>query len=65
MSTAEKISRINPDFIGKGASGVSAEDLEDITRKADRVEEIVRGNGPLKRFINDVKLLIAMIRDYG
>ncbi|RJR43974.1 MAG: DUF1232 domain-containing protein [Desulfobacteraceae bacterium] len=55
---------INEGFIRKGASEIRSEDLKRVIEKADEImEKIVKG-GPLKRFISDVVLLIALVKDY-
>jgi uncharacterized membrane protein YkvA (DUF1232 family) len=52
------------DLVKAGATRVTPKDLETAVRKADRIESKVKGVGPLSRFLADVKLLLAVIRDY-
>ena len=51
-------------FIKKGAKRIKEEDIEKVTRKADKIEKKVRESGPLRRYIEDVKLLISLVKDY-
>lgn len=48
----------------KGARNVSEEDLEKIVAHADNIEHTFQSHGPLKRFIEDVTLMISLIKDY-
>ena len=50
----EKLNGIDADFIKKGAKKITDENIEKVTKSA----------GFLKRFIDDVKLLISMVKDY-
>ncbi len=52
------------DLVKAGATRVTAKDLETAVRRADRIESKVKNAGPLRRFLADVKLLLAVIRDY-
>ena len=48
----------------KGAKNVTEEDLKKVINKRDEIEEKFRGNGPLGRFISDLKLMFSVIQDY-
>ena len=48
----------------KGAKNVTEEDLMKVINKRDEIEEKFRGNGPLGRFISDLKLMFSVIQDY-
>ena len=52
------------DLVKAGATRVTPKDLATAVRRADRIESKVKGAGPLRRFLDDVKLLLAVIRDY-
>ena len=60
----EKLKGIDADFIKKGAKKITDEDIEKVTKNADKIKGKVESAGPLKRFIDDVKLLISMVKDY-
>ena len=65
MSKSKKqIKKVDESFIKKGAKRIKKEDIEKVTRKADEIEKKVRESGPLKRYIDDVKLLLSMVNDY-
>ena len=65
MSKSKKqIKKVDESFIKKGAKRIKKEDIEKVTRKADDIEKKVRESGPLKRYIDDVKLLLSLVKDY-
>ena len=65
MSKSKKqIKKVDESFIKKGAKRIKKEDIEKVTRKADDIERKVRESGPLKRYIDDVKLLLSLVKDY-
>ena len=65
MSKSKKqIKKVDESFIKKGAKRIKKEDIEKVTRKADEIEKKVRESGPLRRYIDDVKLLLSMVKDY-
>ncbi|MCD4777300.1 MAG: DUF1232 domain-containing protein [Candidatus Aegiribacteria sp.] len=49
----------------KGARNVSDEDVTKVVKKAEEIEGKFRTKGPLKRFIDDVKLMISLVKDYA
>lgn len=50
--------------VRKGAKKVTEEDLVKVLQKRDEIEKKFKGEGPLGRFIADLKLLFAIIKDY-
>jgi uncharacterized membrane protein YkvA (DUF1232 family) len=48
-----------------GARRITEADLERIFEKQAEIEKKFAADGPLGRFVADVKLLISMVRDYG
>ena len=63
MNTKKVLSGINEDFIKKGAADVNDEDIQKVVDRANDITQKVVNSASLKRFINDVKLLISMIKD--
>jgi uncharacterized membrane protein YkvA (DUF1232 family) len=57
--------KVNRDFIEKGASGVTDDDFKKVTDRADEIRAKFEKGGPLGRFINDVKLMISIVKDYA
>lgn len=47
-----------------GAKNVTEDDLQKILKKQKEIEDKFKGNGPLGRFVTDLKLLFAIIKDY-
>ena len=52
------------EFVKEGAEKMTDKDVEKVVVKAEDIQKKFAARGPLKRFIEDAKLLIAMIRDY-
>jgi len=48
----------------QGAKKVGDDDLEKVIAKADQIEDKFKANGPLGRFIKDVKIMISLVKDY-
>ena len=46
------------------AQRVTGEDLEKVLSKSEAIQRKVESGGPLSGFIEDVKLLIAIVQDY-
>jgi len=51
--------------LNKGVRKVSLETLDDILKKREEIEKKFKANGPLGRFISDLKLLIGVVQDYA
>jgi uncharacterized membrane protein YkvA (DUF1232 family) len=52
------------EFVKEGAEKMTEKDVEKVVVKADDIQQKFSSRGPLRRFIDDAKLLIAMTRDY-
>ena len=48
----------------KGAKNVTEDDLKKVLDRRDEIEEKFKSNGPLGRFVTDLKLLFSIIQDY-
>jgi len=62
-SLAERLEAIDPEFVAEGAREVSDADVETVLQEADAIEERFRDNGPLRRLLEDGRLLLSLIRD--
>ena len=60
----KQIKKVDESFIKKEAKKITKEDIEKVTEKADEIEKKVRESGPLRRYIEDVKLLLSLVKDY-
>lgn len=63
-SINDQLSQINEDFVKKGASRIKEKDVEKVINKTDEIQRKFHSAGPLQRFIEDLKLLISIIKDY-
>ncbi len=50
--------------VKKEAKKVTEKDLKNVLDKADELKETFEKEGPLGRFITDLKLMISIIKDY-
>ncbi len=50
--------------VNDGAKKVTVEDVNKVVMRADDIQRKVFGNGPLSRFISDVKEMISLVKDY-
>jgi uncharacterized membrane protein YkvA (DUF1232 family) len=55
---------INEDFVKEGAKKMTEKDVEKVVDKSEEIKKKFTIYGPLKRFIDDAKLLIALVKDY-
>ena len=52
------------EFVKEGAEKMTDKDVEKVVVKSEDIQQKFTASGPLRRFIEDAKLLIAMIKDY-
>ncbi len=64
MSKEKVLNGINEGFIKRGAAEVEDDDIQNVVNRASDIKHKVIDSNLLKRFAKDVKLLIAMIKDY-
>ena len=55
---------IDEDFVKEGAKKITEKDVEKVVDKSEEIKKKFTIYGPLKRFIDDAKLLIALVKDY-
>ena len=51
------------EFVKEGAEKMTDKDVEKVVVKSEDIQQKFTASGPLRRFIEDAKLLIAMIQD--
>jgi len=64
MNKEKVLSGINEGFIKRGAADVEDDDVQKVMDRASDIKHKVIDSNLLQRFVKDVKLLIAMIKDY-
>lgn len=52
------------EFVREGAEKVTEKDIEKVVNREDEIKRQFTARGPLKRFIEDSRMLMAMIKDY-
>lgn len=55
---------VDEDFVKEGAKKMTDKDLEKVVSRSEEIKKKFTPYGPLKRFIDDAKLLLAMVKDY-
>ena len=68
MSEDERIenakSKINEDFVNKGAEKITTDDVERVISKSEKILEIVRKIPVLGRYLEDIIVMLQMLIDY-
>jgi uncharacterized membrane protein YkvA (DUF1232 family) len=62
-SLAERLEAIDPEFVEEGARDVTESDVETVVDRTDAIEERFQDNGPLRRLLDDGRLLLSLVRD--
>ena len=52
------------EFVKQGAEKMTEKDVEKVVDKSEEINRKFSSRGPLKRFVEDAKLLIALVKDY-
>jgi uncharacterized membrane protein YkvA (DUF1232 family) len=52
------------DYVKEGAEKITPRDINTVAEKSDEIKKKFSSRGPLKRFIEDGKLLIALLKDW-
>ncbi len=52
------------EYVKEGAEKVTSKDLDTVVDKSEEIKKKFSAKGPLKRFIADGKLLIALVKDW-
>jgi len=55
---------VDEEFVKEGAKKMTDKDVEKVVNRSEEIKKKFTPYGPLKRFIDDGKLLIAMVKDY-
>ncbi len=58
------LQKIDAAFVRAGSRRISDEDVQAVVEKADAIEARLRRDGPLGRFLDDGRLLLALVKDY-
>lgn len=61
---ATEIENADEEFVKEGTKKITDKDIEKVVVKAEEIQKKFYARGPLKRFIDDGRLLIAVVRDY-
>jgi uncharacterized membrane protein YkvA (DUF1232 family) len=64
MASQEEVDGASAKLIEEGAKRIDQKDLEKVVDKAEDIRKKFVPAGPLQRFAQDVRLLIAMVRAY-
>jgi uncharacterized membrane protein YkvA (DUF1232 family) len=64
MTENAEENKLGEELIKQGSPKMTEKDIEKVVNKSDEIEKKFRSRGPLQRFIDDGKLLIAAVGDY-
>ncbi len=51
-------------YVKAGSEKITTQDVEKVVEHADEIRQQFTSRGPLKRFVDDSKTLVALIKDY-
>lgn len=60
----DKLGKINEEFVKKGAEKIADVDIQKVVDKAHEIKDKFLKSKPLKRFVEDIKLLLSLVKDY-
>jgi uncharacterized membrane protein YkvA (DUF1232 family) len=55
---------MSEDYVKAGAEKVTTQDIEKVVEHADEIRQQFKSRGPLKRFVDDSKTLVSLLKDY-
>jgi uncharacterized membrane protein YkvA (DUF1232 family) len=58
------LNKPSEEFVKDGAQNVTEKDVEIVINKSEEIQKKFSAKGPLARFVEDGKLLIAIVKDY-
>jgi uncharacterized membrane protein YkvA (DUF1232 family) len=58
------LNKPDEEFVKEGAQEVTEKDVEKVVAKSEEIKKKFRTRGPLSRFVDDARLLIAAVKDY-
>ena len=56
--------KADEEFVKEGAEKITDKDVEKVVDKSEEINQKFTSRGPLKRFVEDAKLLTALVKDY-
>ncbi len=56
--------KIEEEMIEEGSKKVTDKDIQKVVDKSEEIQKKFYSRGPLKRFVDDARLLIALVKDY-
>jgi uncharacterized membrane protein YkvA (DUF1232 family) len=52
------------EYVKAGAEKVTTQDIEKVVEHADEIRQQFRSRGPLRRFVEDGKMLVSLLKDW-
>lgn len=56
--------KIEEELIKEGSKKITDKDIEKVVEKSDEIQKKFYSRGPLRRFIEDGRLLLSLVKDY-
>jgi uncharacterized membrane protein YkvA (DUF1232 family) len=60
----ENLGASDAEFVRDGAAKVTEREVEKVFNRSDEIQRRFHSRGPLKRFLGDARLMLALVRDY-
>jgi uncharacterized membrane protein YkvA (DUF1232 family) len=58
------MSTMSEEYVKSGAEKVTSQDIEKVVEHADEIRQQFKSRGPLRRFVEDGKMLVSLLKDY-
>jgi uncharacterized membrane protein YkvA (DUF1232 family) len=55
---------MSEEYVKSGAEKVTSQDIEKVVEHADEIRQQFKSRGPLRRFVEDGKMLVSLLKDY-
>ncbi len=52
------------EYVKEGAEKVTSKDIETVVDKSEEIKKKFSARGPLRRFVEDAKVLLALVKDW-
>ena len=60
----KKKEEIDEKFVRQGAAKMTDKEVEKVAENSDQIEDKFKSKGPLKRYVEDARLMLSLIKDY-
>lgn len=58
------LNKPDEEYVKEGAQDITEKDVEKVIDKSEQINKKFKTRGPLARFVDDARLLVAVVKDY-